>query len=345
MASVTSLPFVGGELSSFDPNDGTTIEQPATTVNAYPTYNPTYSRCAISCYAANGLGCTSPTWTSASTMWFHVVVCWVTYGYYSGGPSNCVILYNGSTAVAQLVVSMSGQGGNGTMQLQTLQGGTMTNVGSAVPFTPTLQTVDVQLTAGASGTAALYLGGTLSASGSGLSHSGFSGVTQIGLYGLAQGSIQAYAFYSQVICDTTSTVGRFLITDNFDTESAANNGWTGSGGATKLADINDVPNNDSTFIYAASASLTDTFYQSTLSLGTYTILGRAVSARARVQGAGPANIKLTTRVSGTNYVTANIALGAGYTATAYTWTVNPATSGAWSPGTAAAAELGVQSAT
>jgi hypothetical protein len=231
------------------------------------------------------------------------------------------------------------------MQLQTLQGGTMTNVGSAVPFTPTLQTVDVQLTAGASGTAALYLGGTLSASGSGLSHSGFSGVTQIGLYGLAQGSIQAYAFYSQVICDTTSTVGRFLITDNFDTESAANNGWTGSGGATKLADINDVPNNDSTFIYAASASLTDTFYQSTLSLGTYTILGRAVSARARVQGAGPANIKLTTRVSGTNYVTANIALGAGYTATAYTWTVNPATSGAWSPGTAAAAELGVQSAT
>ena len=274
-----------------------------------------------------------------------MVVNWVGWGFYTAGTSNAVILYNGSTAVSQLAVTMSGQGGTGTVQLQTLQGGTMTNVGSAASISPNLQTVDVQVTAGASGTASLYIGGTLVASGSSLNHTGFTGVTQIGLYGLNQSSAQAYAFYSQVICDTTSTVGRFLITDNFDTESAVNTGWTGSGGATKLADINDVPNNDATFIYAASASLTDTFYQSTLSLGTYTILGRAVSARARVQGAGPANIKLTTRVSGTNYVTANIALGAGYTATAYTWAVNPATSGAWSPSAAAGVELGVQSAT
>ena len=124
-----------------------------------------------------------------------------------------------------------------------------------------------------------------------------------------------------------------------------NTGWTGSGGPSKLADINDVPNSDITFIYAASASLTDTFYQSTLNLGTYYILGRAVSARARVQGAGPANIKLTVRTGGTNYTTSNIALSPGYTAVAYTWTSNPATSAAWTDAQAQAVELGVQSAT
>ena len=222
----------------------------------------------------------------------------------------------------------------------------MTNVGPQCGYQPiNLQTADVQLTAGGSGTAGLYLAGTLVASGTGLNHAGFSGVTQIGLFGFSGGNYAYSTLWSQVICDTSSTVGRFLITDNFDTESAVNTGWTGSGGASKLADINDVPNSDISFIYAAAAGLTDTFYQSTLNLGAYYILGRAVSARARVQGAGPANIKLTTRVSGTNYTTANIALSPGYTATAYTWTVNPATSAPWTVTQAQGIELGVQSAT
>lgn len=222
----------------------------------------------------------------------------------------------------------------------------MTNVGGQCSMQPyALQTVDIQLTAGASGSAALYLSGTVVASGTGLNHAGFSGATQIGLYGFSSGNYAFSSCWSQVICDTSSTVGRFLITDNFDTESAVNNGWTGSGGASKLADINDVPNTDITFIYAASASLTDTFYQSTLNLGTYYVLGRAVSARARVQGAGPANVKLTIRTGGTNYTTSNIALSPGYTAVAYTWTSNPATSAAWTDAQAQAVELGVQSAT
>ena len=345
MPSVTTLPFVGGELASFDPNDSSTAEITSTNIGGTPTYNGSYSRCALACRGVNGFS--SPTWTATSPFWCHFV--WNTDGFGAyGGPGNAptLYLYNGATVVAQLLFSNAGYlASYGYFQLQTLQGSVMTSVGSpAVISQDTLQTVDVQITAGASGSAALYIAGTVVASATGLNHASFSGVTQLSALAFNSVSLQT-SYWSQIICDTSSTVGRFLITDNFDTESAVNTGWTGSGGASKLVDINDVPNSDVTFIYAASASLTDTFYQSTLSLGTYYILGRAVSARARVQGAGPANIKLTTRVSGTNYTTANIALSPGYTAVAYTWTVNPATSAVWTPAQAQGIELGVQSAT
>lgn len=341
-SAISSLPFFGGELTSFDATDATVTENTTS-----GSYNSSLSRCSILTASPSGLAL-SPTWPAASTLWFHTTI-WAQPTVYGANAAGIVLFYAGSTLVAQLLAQNGGYS-NYTLTLQTLQAGVMTSVGTAQTFTyQTLDTLDVQLVAGASGSAALYSSGTLLASATGLNHTAWaSGVTNIKLTA-NQGGTPGYGisiyYWSQVICDTTSTLGRLLITDSLTNESATNNGWSGAGAASNLADINEVPLNDATYIYAPSTGLTDTFYQSGLSLGTYNILARGVAARARVQGSGPANIKLAIRSGGANYVSSAVSLGTGFTAVMYAWTNNPATSSAWTPTTAAAVELGVQSLT
>jgi len=341
--TTVSLPFFGGELTSFLALNNMVSENTSTIY-----YNATYSRCALTTTGYYALA-SSPSWSAASTFWMHCVVS-MTYGYPSNPSGNVILFYNGATVVAQ-VVAVSGQT-TYTLQLQTLQAGVMTNVGSAQTFNTAsgsayLYTLDFQLVAGASGSAQFYVNGSSVASGSSLNHSAWSGVTQIVLGSTQDTFINSAATFgwSQIICDTTSTLGRYLITDQFDTESATNTGWSGYGGASKLADINEVPLDDTTYIQAGTTGLIDTFYQSTLSLGSYYILGRGVAVRARQQDSGPANIKLAIRGASANYTSSQFALTAGFQPVTYMWTTNPATSGSWTPTTASAIELGVQSQT
>ena len=344
--STVSLPFFGGELTSFSASNGNVSETSSTGF-----YNATYSRCALTVYGYYALA-SSPLWSSAATFWFHGLHC-VTYDYPSSPSGPVVMLYNGSTVVAQLfaVTGISTY----TLQLQTLQSGSMTNVGSAQTFNTSppgtsafyLATLDVQVVGGASGSAVFYVNGSAVASATGLNHTAWAGVTQIVL-GATQDTFINHAstfYWSQIICDITSTVGRFLITDSFTNESATNTGWSGFGGASKVADINEVPLDDTTYLQAATTGLTETFYQSGLNLSGYYVLGRGVAVRARQQDSGPAHIQLATRSASTNYTSPQFTLTPGFQPFTYMWTKDPATSGTWTPTSAAAAELGVQSQT
>ena len=343
MATV-SLPFFGGELSSFSTT--TTGVSEVTSAN---TYDTTCSRCALAVGYYYGLAAT-PVWASASTLWFHGVVSQF-YGYNSSPSGTVMYFYNGSTLVAQ--VTSANTNVSATLQLQTLQSGVMTNVGSTYTITNSLgstsalYTIDINLVAGSSGQATFYVNGASVASATGLNHSAWSGVTQVVLGSVEDTFINYPAFYywSQVICDSTSTIGRKLYTDNFDTESATNTGWSGFGGASKVADVNEIALNDNTYIQAASSGLNETFYQSSAAISGVTVLGRGVAVRARTNDGGPANIKLVVRAGGANYTSPSFALTPGFTPITYMWQTNPATSGSWSTTAANAAELGVQSQT
>ena len=332
MSTISALPFFGGELSTFIASDGNTYE---TTDSTY--FNSSYSRCAIGCLGGTTFA-RSPSWPSAADFWMHDVLY---SGNYNGGGSPIFIFYNGATVVAQIVMS----GSNPSCTAYTLQSGSLTSVGTFHIELQLLNTLDIHIVAGGSGSFTVYVAGAQLFTSTGLNHSGWSGITSLvfsgwnGQYGNAVDTN-----HSQVICDTTSTIGHILVTDRFDTESATNNGWTGVG-TTKVGDMSAIPLNDANYMYAASADLTDTFYQSTLNLSSYNVLARGVAARARVQGAGPANIKLCLCLGGTNYVSTAISLSAGYDSYFNSWTVDPATSSAWTSSAAAAIELGVQSST
>ena len=345
--TTTTLPFFAGELSAFTPSDSSVTE--STSGN----YSSTFSRCCI--YAQNRYAtATSPTWAAAATLWFHAFM--VPNARSGGGqPQNtCLNFYSGSTVVAQLFVNTFNSSifTWDQLTLKTLQGGAMTALSPVyIPTNTlgnaTLQNLDVMLVAGASGSAAVYMGGTKLASATGLNHASWSGVTGIVLVALDDNNfgIVTNVSWSQIICDTTCTIGRAVVTDNFSSESATNTGWSTYGGGTKLANINEVVLSDATGITSSTTGQIDTFYQSGLSYGTYNVLARGVSARAGYLLAAPTQVRLAIRVSSTNYLSSPTALATYYQATYNSWTTNPATSAAWTASAAAAIEAGVQSLT
>ncbi len=333
-STIAALPFFGGTLSCFDPSDSLAIES-----TLAGTFDATFSTCALS-INGNGVSyATSPLWASAATLWNHAV--WL-QPHYSFSPPEVDLIdyYNSATLVAKLTIGAGPNSASANYRLYTLQSGVMTLVGSAVSIsTAVLQTLDVKLVGNsASGSAAFYVSGTLTAANaSGLAHSGWTGVTSIKLWGGF--NVATTGYWSQVICDSSSTVGRFVRTDRLNTNSATNTGWTGG-----VTLINEIPTNDSSFISASSAGLVSTFFETGLSLGTYQILARGIGARARTEsGAGPQNVQLAIRSGSSNFFSASVAATAGFQASFNSWTTDPNTSIAWTDAGAAAAESGAKS--
>ena len=340
-----SLPFFGGEMSAFTPSSGGISED---TTSGF--FDPSVSRCGIMGSLLHATA-TSPTWTAASTMWFHGCIGLAAQS--GGGKPNdaCINFYNGSTVVAYLLIKDTPPDLFSWWQgvFYTLQSGAMTGVGTPIYFQASVPTmVDVQFVAGASGAISFYLSGTLVFSATGLNHSGWSsGITSVQIVTLDANfaGLTNSCWWSQIICDTACTIGRQLITDNFNTESAANTGWATYGGGTKVANVNKIAWNDSTGLDASTTGLIESFYQSGISFGTYNVLARGVSARLGYHVTAPTQAYVLLRVSSTNYLSSANALTTDYTPVFYSWATNPATSAAWTPSAAASVEAGVQSLT
>lgn len=332
--AISALPFFGGTLSGFDPADSNCIES-----TAAGAYDPNYATCALSLNV--GSSGTSPTWPAAATFWmrfsFNVGIP------VSGFPiwSAVQFLHTG-TVVMQLNLAWSGLTFGWAIQPYTLQSGTLTQVGSNFYWYPALNFFDINVVGGsASGGLTLYSAGTRTvASGSGLNHSGWSGVDQIKLIGPPSFD-GGPDYFSEVICDSTSTIGRRLRYDRLNTNSAVNTGWTGG-----VTNINEIPTTDNSPLTAGSASLVSTFFENGLNLGTATVLARGVSARMRTEsGAGPQNIQLAIRSGATNYFSSSILANADFQASFNSWTTDPNTSVFWTDSAAASAESGVNSVT
>lgn len=332
MSSVTVLPFIGGEMGSFDPSDSDAIET-TSTVSGNTPWNAMFSRCAIKC-GSNASFITTPTWTQAGTFWFHG------YAYSDqtasfGSGYHVIQFFDGATEILRVDHSYSVNPNIVTYTFYTLQSGVLTSVGAITVGQQTAQTMDIKLVAGASGAVAVYFSGTQRISLTGLSHAGFTGASSIKLLG-GLGAL----YWSQVICDTIPHIGDSVKTFPIDALSATNNGWTGG-----VSDVDEIVYSDATFNFAASNGLVNTYYAAAFSLGTYNIGAVAVGARTRCGVTGPQNLKLALRSNAVNYFSETIALVVGYQACCHTWTTDPNTSAAWTAAHAAAAEGGQESIT
>lgn len=332
--AIAALPFMGGELSSFDPSSSSVTE--ATGSSTF-NYSPPYARCGIKIPPGNSM--TSPTWPVAATFTLHTEL-------QMDPPTfpaiNALIFqaFNGATEVMRIL-------GNGkatqTLTFYTLQSGSLTLVGSMVISNPGLvppAVIDFTLVAGGSGSLTVLSAGTQVFTSSGLNHSGFAGVTQIKAYsyGSDLSGLSGAAYWSQIICDTVSHVGDHLYTLPLNANSAVNLGWTGS-----VTDINEVVLNDANFVSAATAALVSTYLAAGFSLSGLNVLGIGVAARAKTTGGGPQNLDLALRVAGANFFSGNIGLNAGYQACFNSWVNNPATSATWLAAAAQAVEGGQKS--
>lgn len=328
MSSATVLPFGGGELSSFDPFDSSTFETTS------GSYDSAFARCCIRVANPNS-GCTSPTWAEAATFWHHQQVVFSANNGFFGEVAWLLWMNAAGTVVAKLTSTYNHTTVSSPFNLYTLQGSTMTLVGS-VTISESLVPIDVKLVAGAAGVAQLYVSGTLRINASGLAHTQWAGVAQCQLGG--NYGVGGVADHSEIICDSVPHIGDRLKTYPVDTVSAVNTGWTGA-----VGNVNKIVLNDSTFVFAASASLTSTYFASGFSLGTFNVVAVIVAIRINCGASGPQNVEVALRTAGTNYFSSSIAVGNGYQATTKSWTTNPNTSAAWLAINAQAVEGGMES--
>ena len=322
MSTTTVLPFAGGELSSFDPQDSGCFE--STTAGRF---NPTYARCAIE-VGGNSGGFKSPLWTAASEFWFHCDV------FPQSDNSGAVIrFFNGATVVLEVDASPGY-----TYVVKSLQSSVLTTVGTLALFsgpTGAYNTIDIRVVAGASGIVEGYISGTLIFRTTGLNHTDFSGVTQIQCLGQ---SSAFPSYWSQIICDTISHVGDALVTLAEDTASAVNTDWFGP-----VTNINEIVLTDANSVTSSAANQISTYYKAGASLGTYNIVGVFVGVRAQKTAGSSTNLQVCLRTNGSNYFSPTIALDFGFQACCASWTTNPFTGLAWAPSSAAIIEAGMKS--
>ena len=327
------LPYGGEALSSFNPSDSSVVDSAG-------VFNGTYS---TQCIAINpGSTASTPAWNVANPFWMH----WVAgmgLPYNAVGDSIVAQFYQGSVEVARVTCNDLGNYTVGTFKLWTLQGASLVAIGATanapLNLPLVLNTFDVGLTAGSSGVATFCIGGTVQFQATGLNHASWSGVTNVVLCGGMGATFNPGVSWSQVIFNNTPTVGYFLYHKRLNTNSAVNTGWTGS-----VTNINEIPTSDASPLIAATPGLVSTFSQNGLSL-TGNITALLVCARFRVQGAGPPNNRLTTRVAGANYPGPPLTANVGFLGSGNSWTTNPATGLPWTAVAISGTEDGTTSST
>lgn len=344
--TIASLPWFGGELSSVDPSDSTVGE--VTSAGTYITTangpnGQSWARCAVAVVGGSSAYFTTPNFpTGASTFWDH----WAGIPGQPGQGThyNGQIItqyFNGATEVARITADRVVSSTN-TYYFYTLQNGVMTLCGS---FTcpEAVQIFDIQFVSNStSGQLVAYLNGSQRfATAANLNHSAWNGITQIKRLGVTfSPGVNNNTYWSEMICDTTSTIGRRLYTVRIDTISGTNAGFT-SGAVT---DINETVLNDTTYIASGTAAQIDTFYMNGNNLGSFSILAKGVAARCLTQVGAPQNLQLAVRSGSTNYFSSTIAVGPGFQSFFNSWTTDPNTSAAWANG-ASSTEFGVKSIT
>lgn len=326
MSTVTTLPFVGGEMGSFDPQDNGAVED--TTAGHFRS---AFARCGIKVSQASS-GFKSPTWTAAATFWTHCTL----YPSNSSANTDTLLFLNAGTTVAKMQQSHGGTDVS-TAALYTLQSGVMTLVGTFnVPESITNQ-LDFQIVGNtASGSAAVYVAGTQILSVGSLNHSGFTGVTQIQCLGVAGSN-----WWSELICDTVPHVGGALYTFPLNTNGPTQN-WTGG-----VGNIDEIVYDDTTFIFSSTNAAISVFTASAASLSGFFIRGVGVGVRM-LAGASSAltHAKPVIRSGATNFpIGSSVVINTGYQAVAAFSATDPHTSVTWTATNAALAAGGVQGLT
>lgn len=327
--------FMGGEMGAFIPSDSSAIEGTGTLSSG--SYDSAFARCWVGGYGSASY-IESAAFTETADIWIHFEIAQHSPTSSSTLRTVCTMVNGSGTEVFRLQSDNPFGGATATYQLQYWNGAAWTNLGSSFTATFHLQVIDIHLVANSvSGSGTVYFSGTQRSTGS-ADLSSIAGVAQFRGYGKTVG-IGAQTGFSQVICSTTSTIGGRLFTVPV-TGAGSDSAWTGT-----YANIDEVTYSDADFINSASANQVSTFAVTAPTLTGYVVQAVAVTARAKKGAAGPANLQLALRSSGTNYFSSSKALDAGYKAFVNIWDTDPATSAAWVNSAVSTLQPGVKSIT
>jgi len=321
--------FVGGEITSFNPNETGSGEQTQ-------RYDGNWARCSLCTIGAPGAPTmTSPVFASVTNCWLHLdfatspgsasILVDHMFLYDSAGVARVKIQANSTAAYLRLMYNT----GAGWVQVGGNYGINHLN----------RQTLDLQVLCNtASGRIRLYNSGTLVLDSGTINLSAIPNIAQLQFCGSPSLSpnTDTSVFASQVIVADEATIGWKLATF-VPTGNGANTAWTGAFG-----DVDEVAYNDGDFISTAVANDIETYTLTGPSLGASPVKAVAVTARVRNNVTGPQNLQLALRSGGTNYFSGTKSLTTGFTPEQHIWETDPATGVAWLAANVPGIEAGVK---
>jgi hypothetical protein len=313
-----SFLFLGGaSMSRFSPLDSNAYES---TEGGYQTDINTF---AIKVAAAHS-GFESEHWADAADLWIHA--CHYNDngdGFFS--TADCIEVLSSAGVVVARCRPVYTSSGVFNYKWSTLQGGVMTEVGTATGSTGNVRTLDLNLVGNtASGSFSFYINGTQKLSVSGLNHAGFAGGAYV-RFGGSHSASSPRAYWSEVAAASHSLIGKRFETRRPTGNSAANLGW----GAGDFSTVDDITFSDVDGISTSSAGEDRTFTYSTANANAWAIDAVGVSARSKAGATGPQNQRALLRIGSTNYPADSKALIPGYAPKGGIWETDPSTSSAW----------------
>jgi hypothetical protein len=197
------------------------------------------------------------------------------------------------------------------------------------------------------------------ADSSGIAQVKLNGLSEIDYSGDTKNQSEAYAtqvrigaidfnswkgYIDDFVVDDASWIGDTRIVGIAPSGSGASAQWTPSTGS-NYACVDEIPASDTDYVATNSVDQLDTYAVGDLGAAVDTVKCVQVQARCVKEGAPtPTNLKLATRISGTDYLSANKAVGTTAAALCNLWETSPATSAAWTLDEVNGCEIGFKSA-
>lgn len=301
--------FMGGEMPSFVPSDGTGTE-----VTTATSFDSGFSRCSVRPGSTTNIYTSTPALALPDEFYMHLYLgrdstggsTSPAFSYFASGVEVFRLLRNSATGVSTTA----------TYQMQARIAGVMTNVGSAVTVNNlSSHHFDVYIDGNtASGTATLYVAGTEQESAA-ADLSSVTGIDEVRYY--------FGGYVSQVVIADEPTIGWRLLT-RYPNGAGAATAWTGA-----YTDVDEIVYDDADFCNSSTNGQIEQFTQTGPAITGYSVRAVGVYARAKCGASGPVNLQIGLRVSSTDYFSSSKALSVGYSAYGEIWETNPATAAAW----------------
>lgn len=151
------------------------------------------------------------------------------------------------------------------------------------------------------------------------------------------------AYFDNFIMDDSSWIGDTKIQALVPTGVGNSSDWTPSVG-NNYACVDEIPPNDADYVSVNAVNATDTYITENLSGSIDSIKCIQVQSRSRKEGIPiPTNLKLITRVNGTNYLSGDKPVPSSMESRYNLWELNPDDSQAWEEVDINAMEIGIRS--
>lgn len=329
---MTGVPFFGSEVGAFTPSDA----------GAYDTASGGFdSNFCRACIKADG---NSSYNRSAAIQ--NLTDAWCAFRMQVGGAAynytRSVWIWENSAGADRIEIQWNRL--TYVLALRYYNGSAWITAGSTivVDMVAQRQRIDVHAVVNsATGSVDLYVDGTPRISSGSIDLSGITAINRVRFHGMSAGPGVPVSV-SEVIVDDESTIGRRVGTI-YMSGNGASTAWVGD-----YNEIADTVNSDTNIINGVTNGDIELYTGTSvapLPLTGYRIKALAITARARKQGVGPAQMRFKLRSAGTNYNGTTLAMDFGYLAYFHSWELNPASTAAFLSSEIAALQYGVEALT